>query len=153
MGKFFRTIFILLLLVIIVIVGYFTYQGYDLYQKALNEISVQDKVKQIKSEKPNYTEILELPQDYKNAVIAVEDRRFYTHSGIDLISIGRAVFRNLQEMELVEGGSTITQQLAKNIYFTQEKSFIRKIAEVFMAYEIEKTCTKDEIFELYINTS
>ena len=104
-------------------------------------------------EKDNYKTIDELPKDYINAVIAVEDRRFYSHNGIDLISITRAILKDIKEMELVEGGSTITQQLAKNIYFTQRKELTRKIAEMFMAVEIENNCTKDEIFELYVNTS
>ena len=153
MKKFFKNIFFLILIVIIAVGGYFTYQGYELYKKALNEISVEDKVKEIKEEKDNYTTIEELSQDYINAVIAVEDRRFYSHNGIDIISIGRAIFRDIKEMKLVEGGSTITQQLAKNIYFTQEKVLTRKIAELFMAIQIEENCTKEEIFELYVNTS
>lgn len=153
MKKFLKKIFFLILIIVITVGGYFTYKGYDLYKQALNEISVEDKVKEIKSEKTNYTEIEDMPKDYINAVLAVEDRRFYSHNGIDLISIGRAVLRDIQEMKLVEGGSTITQQLAKNIYFTQRKEVTRKIAEIFMAFEIEEHCSKDEIFELYVNTS
>ena len=90
---------------------------------------------------------------YINAVISVEDRRFFSHPGIDIIAIGRAVINDIKAMSFVEGGSTITQQLAKNIYFTQEKKITRKIAEVFMAFEIEKNYDKDEILELYLNTS
>ena len=153
MKKFLKRLFLLVLMIIIAVGGYFTYQGYDLYKTALDEISVEEKVKQIQEEKDNYKTIDELPKDYINAVIAVEDRRFYSHNGIDLISITRAILKDIKEMELVEGGSTITQQLAKNIYFTQRKELTRKIAEMFMAVEIEKTCTKDEIFELYVNTS
>ncbi len=153
MKKFLRNTFLLILMLIVFVGSYFTYEGYNLYKQAINEISVEDKVKQIKEEKENYTNIEDLPQHYINAVIAVEDRRFYSHNGIDLISIARAVLRDIQEMKLVEGGSTITQQLAKNIYFTQRKELTRKVAEIFMAFEIEKSCTKDEIFELYVNTS
>lgn len=153
MKKFFKRLFLLVLMIIIAVGGYFTYQGYDLYKTALEEISVEEKVKQIQEEKDNYKTIDELPKDYINAVIAVEDRRFYSHNGIDLISITRAILKDIKEMELVEGGSTITQQLAKNIYFTQRKELTRKIAEMFMAVEIENNCTKDEIFELYVNTS
>ena len=90
---------------------------------------------------------------YIQAVISVEDRRFYDHPGIDIIAIGRATINDIKAMSFVEGGSTITQQLAKNIYFTQEKKITRKIAEVFMAFEIEKAYEKDEILELYLNTS
>lgn len=153
MKKFLRRIIFLLIISICIVGGYFTYQGYTIYREALQEISVEDKVREIKEEKENYTYIENLPQDYINAVIAVEDRRFYTHNGIDLISITRAVLTDIKEMKLVEGGSTITQQLAKNIYFTQKKEITRKVAEIFMAFEIEKVCTKDEIFELYVNTS
>lgn len=90
---------------------------------------------------------------YINAVISVEDHRFYKHNGIDIIAIGRAVVNDIKAMDFVEGGSTITQQLCKNIYFTQEKKITRKIAEVFMAFKIESNYEKKEILELYINTS
>ena len=93
-----------------------------------------------------------LPSTYLDAVVAVEDHRFYIHGGIDLIAIGRAAWNNLWAGELAEGGSTITQQLAKTLYFTQEKRFTRKAAEVFMARALEKTFTKDEILELYVNS-
>ena len=82
-----------------------------------------------------------------------EDHRFYKHNGIDIIAIGRATINDIKAMSFVEGGSTITQQLSKNIYFTQEKKITRKIAEVFMSFEIEKNYNKDEILELYLNTS
>jgi len=123
-----------------------------MYKEAIDKISIEDKVKEIQS-KENYTKISELPQMYINAVISVEDHRFYKHPGIDIIAIGRAVVNDIKAMSLVEGGSTITQQLAKNIYFTQEKKFERKIAEVFMAFDIEKRYNKNEILELYLNTS
>lgn len=126
--------------------------GYNMYKEAIDKISIEDKVKEIQS-KENYTKVSELPQMYINAVISVEDHRFYKHPGIDIIAIGRAVVNDIKAMSLVEGGSTITQQLAKNIYFTQEKKFERKIAEVFMAFEIEKRYNKNEILELYLNTS
>ena len=130
----------------------FVGNGYDMYKQAIEQISVEDKIAEIK-DKENYTNFSELPQMYKNAVIAVEDHRFYKHNGIDIIAIGRSAFNDIKAMSFVEGGSTITQQLAKNIYFTQEKKIERKIAEVFMAFEIEKNCDKDEILELYLNTS
>ncbi|MCI9017239.1 MAG: transglycosylase domain-containing protein [Clostridia bacterium] len=133
------------------IVVAFIGNGYKMYKEAIEEISIEDKIKQIKS-KENYTEISELPQTYIDAVLSVEDHRFYKHNGIDIIAIGRAIVNDIRKMEFIEGGSTITQQLAKNIYFTQEKKVKRKIAEVFMAFKIEKNYKKDEILELYINT-
>ena len=84
--------------------------------------------------------------------MAVEDHRFEQHCGVDIIAIARAAWNNIKSWSLREGGSTITQQLAKNLYFTQERSFIRKAAEVFMAFRLEQTYSKDEILELYVNS-
>lgn len=151
--KIFKRVLAVIIVAIMSVAVFYTYQGYNMYREALQECSVEDKVKEIQKKTDNYVEIKDLPQDYLNAVIAVEDRRFYKHSGIDVISITRAVLKDIKEMALVEGGSTITQQLAKNVYFTQKKELTRKVAEVFMAFEIEKYCSKDEILELYVNTS
>ena len=126
-------------------------RGYQMYQAALTQQSLESKVEEIQSDS-SYTELSELPQMYLNAVVAVEDHRFEQHFGIDLIAIGRAAWNNLTSWSLREGGSTITQQLAKNLYFTQEKSFIRKIAEMFMAFRLENAYTKDKILELYVNS-
>ena len=150
--KVLKKIIFIVVLVSISIGLLFVGSGYDMYKKAIEETSIEDKIAEIKS-KENYTKISELPQMYKNAVISVEDHRFYKHNGIDIIAIGRAAFNDIKAMSFVEGGSTITQQIAKNIYFTQEKKIERKIAEVFMAFKIEKNCDKDEILELYLNTS
>ena len=131
--------------------GSLVYQGYELYRNALEGESLSAKVREIQ-EDPDYTPLAELPQTYRNAVVAVEDHRFESHFGIDVISLGRAAWNNIRSMSLAEGGSTITQQLAKNLYFSQEKSFLRKIAEAFMALRIEMRYDKDEILELYVNT-
>ena len=88
----------------------------------------------------------------KEPVISVEDHRFYSHPGVDLLAIGRAAFNDLRTLSFAEGGSTITQQLAKNEYFTQEKTLTRKIAEVFMALKIERELDKDTILSLYVNS-
>jgi len=152
MMKILKRIIFIVVLISMSIALLFVGNGYDMYKKSIEETSVEDKIAEIK-DKENYTNFSELPQMYKNAVIAVEDHRFYKHNGIDIIAIGRSAFNDIKAMSFVEGGSTITQQLAKNIYFTQEKKIERKIAEVFMAFEIEKNCDKDEILELYLNTS
>ena len=149
--KTFLKVMLLLMLIGISIGLLLIGKGYDMYKEAIQETPLEDKVEEIKS-KANYTKISELPQMYLDAVISVEDHRFYKHSGIDVIAIGRAIINDIKAMDFVEGGSTITQQIAKNEYFTQEKKITRKIAEVFMAYEIEKNYLKDEILELYINT-
>lgn len=143
---------VLLLIMTVCLLAGFTvlHKGYELYREALDKTELSEKVEEIR-EKDGYTEYEALPDVYVNAVIAVEDRRFYQHGGIDFIAIARAVMSDIRAGKMVEGGSTITQQLAKNMYFGQRRDIYRKAAEVFMAADIEKNYTKDEIFELYVN--
>jgi len=150
--KVIKKIIIFIILVVLFAGAILTYQGYTIYKEALDKISVKDKIDELRAEE-NYTKFEDLPQFYKNAVIAVEDRRFYEHGALDYIGIARAIWTNVKSFELKEGGSGITQQVAKNVYFTQEKTALRKIAEVFMAFEIERNCDKDTILEIYVNTS
>ena len=93
----------------------------------------------------------QVPKNLQDAFVAVEDNRFYDHMGIDPRGIIRAVYANLRGREVTEGGSTITQQLAKNAYLTQERTLKRKIQEVFLAIQLEHQYTKQEILELYLN--
>ena len=125
--------------------------GYLMYRDALKEQNLEDKVAEVQAD-PSYTPLADLPEIYLDAVVAVEDHRFEQHCGVDIIAIARAAWNNIKSWSLREGGSTITQQLAKNLYFTQERSFIRKAAEVFMAFRLEQTYSKDEILELYVNS-
>lgn len=125
--------------------------GYELYKEAVAAVPTAEKVEQIQGQE-HYTTFDELPQRYIDAVIAAEDRRFFRHHGFDILATSRAAWHNIEAMGLVEGGSTITQQLAKNMYFTQEKKFSRKVAEIFVAKEIEELCDKETIFELYVNS-
>ncbi|MDD2376783.1 MAG: transglycosylase domain-containing protein [Clostridia bacterium] len=145
-----KKIIILIIIIVILIVGKIFIDGYNMYEQAINKTSLSDKTKQIRSSN-DYVKIGEMTEDYKNAVIAIEDHRFIEHGGIDYISTFRAVIKNLKVGELAEGGSTITQQLAKNMYFTQEKKFERKVAELFIAFKLEKEYSKDDILEMYIN--
>lgn len=123
-----------------------------MYKEAVEKTALNEKIEEIQNRK-NYTKLSEVPKIYLEAVIAVEDHRFYKHPGIDVIAICRAAINDIKAGSFIEGGSTITQQLAKNIYFTQEKKIERKIAEVFVAFDIEKNYKKDEILEFYINTT
>lgn len=129
----------------------FGVQGYNMYRDAVNEESISDRVDEIQNGE-NYVTFDQLPSIYVDAVISVEDHRFWEHGGIDLIAILRAAVNDIKAMDYVEGGSTITQQIAKNMLFTQEKEFQRKFAEVFAAFEIESLYDKEEIFEIYVNT-
>ncbi|MEH3145131.1 MAG: PBP1A family penicillin-binding protein [Methylobacterium frigidaeris] len=95
--------------------------------------------------------IRELPPALPRAFVAIEDRRFYSHFGIDPIGIARAIGQNLTRRGVAQGGSTLTQQLAKNLFLTQERTASRKIQEAILALWLEHKYTKDEILELYLN--
>lgn len=152
MKKKIKIILLVVLVIIIGIVGYTWIKGYDMYKEAIAEEPIQDKFSEIQSEE-NFTTIDEVPDIFVQAVVAVEDKRFYEHNGVDLLSIGRAIVTNIRTLDLTEGGSTITQQIAKNLYFTQAKHFSRKVAEIYVALDIEDLYSKDEILEIYINTN
>ena len=151
--KWFWKVMITLLCLLLVIGGIVLFSGYQIYQKALDTISLTDKVDKIQKDE-DYVKLSDLPLDYKNAVVSVEDRRFYKHGAIDIIAIGRAIVTNIQNWKLLEGGSTITQQVGENLYFiaSDENPILCKIAEIFMAYDLEKQYDKDTILELYMNT-
>lgn len=136
---------------LLVLTGVIMGLGYKMFSDALEKKSLSDTVSEIR-ESENFTPMSELPQTYLDAIIAAEDHRFLKHGGVDPISLARAAWHNILAHDIVEGGSTITQQLAKNMFFTQEKSFIRKTAEMFMAVKIEAEYSKDEILELYVNS-
>ncbi len=95
--------------------------------------------------------LTDLPSYLPQAVLAVEDRRFYSHFGIDPFGVARAIWINLRTGKLVQGGSTITQQLAKNLFLTPERTLKRKIQEVLLALWLERTYAKDQILALYLN--
>ncbi|MGD8521506.1 MAG: PBP1A family penicillin-binding protein [Desulfobacterales bacterium] len=95
--------------------------------------------------------LAEMPQMLLNAFIAAEDARFYKHKGIDVYSIVRAFFKNIEAGTIVQGGSTITQQVTKSFFLTPERSYTRKLKEAILAYRIDKTFNKNEILYLYLN--
>lgn len=149
--RIFVSLFTILLCLLFVVCAFYGVRGYRMYDKEVKEKSISERVEEIHSME-GFTSYSELPQFYIDATISVEDHRFKSHFGIDLIAIGRAVWTDIRAMSFVQGGSTITQQFAKNLLFTQEKKLERKAAEVFAALEIESQYTKEEIFELYANT-
>ncbi|MCC3355730.1 transglycosylase domain-containing protein [Bacillus sp. REN16] len=103
------------------------------------------------SEKRTTLSADEIPQIVKDLFITIEDQHFYEHIGFDISGIGRAALINLQNDSIDQGGSTITQQLARNLYLTTEKSYNRKLSELLYSYQLERTLTKEEILTLYIN--
>lgn len=146
---------IILIVMIIFTVGVIKFSpvviaGYNMYKEATNHVSISAKADEIKN-KENYIKLDEISDLYKDKLLKSEDKRFYYHFGMDPIATMRAAANNLLEGRYAQGGSTITQQLAKNMYFSFEKKFERKVAELFVAFQLENDFTKDEILELYCN--
>lgn len=150
--KILKKFLLFILITILIILALIGLQGYNLYNSAISQVSLSDKVNEIRNNE-NFVKYSDLPDDLVNATIAVEDHRFRDHGAIDIVSIGRAIFSNIKAQNLVEGGSTITQQVAKNLYFMENTDDIsRKVAELIMSYHLEKNYSKEDIFELYVNT-
>lgn len=149
--KLILSLFSILLVILLLVGTWFGIKGYQMYRDAVEEVPISEKVASIRSA-PGFTEYENLPTLYVEAVISVEDKRFWSHHGVDYLAIARAAWNDVRSLSFVEGGSTITQQLMKNQYFTQDKNFERKFAEIFAAWDMEREYTKEEIFELYVNT-
>jgi penicillin-binding protein 1A len=98
-----------------------------------------------------FVPLASVPKSLQDAVIATEDKRFYSHFGIDPVGIARALYQNYRLGRIAEGGSTITQQLAKVLFLTPDKSLERKLKEAFLAFEIERRYSKERILEMYLN--
>ena len=137
------------IIIISVAVGIY---GYQYYAETMKKESIESKIQEIRQDY-TYVKKEDLPQDYLNAIVAVEDRRFFSHGAIDPIGIARAILINIKNKSFQEGGSTITQQVAKNLYYIRETNVVKlKVAEMFTAIEIEKKYSKEEILEIYANT-
>jgi len=156
----------IIIITVIVIIAFVAGAGFALFRD-IPSIKDFDKVKtphgtkvyaedgtligEFKIQKGIYIPIKQIPKHLIDAVIAVEDSRFWKHKGIDYIGIGRALITDVLHMQLKEGGSTITQQLAKIMFLTPEKTISRKIKEAYLAMKIEKELSKEKILELYLN--
>ena len=140
-----------LLCFLICISTFFGIKGYMMYKEAISQTPIEETVNTIRNEE-HFTKYSELPDFYINAVISVEDHRFMNHPGFDLIAICRAALADIKSLSFKEGGSTITQQLVKNLFYTQDKTLERKAAEIFAVLDMEGKYSKEEIFELYVNT-
>lgn len=158
----FKLILILLLIFILFFGGFAIYYCYDL--PSLNELENQNSKQIIRINYNNQNLIInhseiyqsevsfyELPPHLVNAVVAIEDRKFFNHFGVDIFAIIRAYFINKRAGKIVQGGSTITQQLAKLLFLKPEKTLRRKIQEAILALELEKKFTKEQILTFYLN--
>src|SRR6202171_6184851 len=115
---------------------------YDENDEQITEFHVERRI---------FVPLAQMPAALKQAVIATEDARFYSHFGVDPMGIARAVYQNFRRGRIVEGGSTITQQLAKILFLTPDKSLERKLKEAVLAVELERRYSKDRILEMYLN--
>lgn len=140
----------LFLIIVVIVAGVQIKGGYDKYQQALADRPLNEVLEELQN-KDNYTQYEDVPEIYYKALVAVEDRRFYKHNGFDIIGTTRAIYNDIKANELLEGGSTISQQLAKNLYFPQDNTLRRKIAEIFMAMKIERENEKEDVLEFYVN--
>ena len=150
MKKLLFKMIIILLVIITGFCGYYGYLGYQIYQDKIQEQSLSERVNQLKS-KEDYVTLDQISPIYKEAVLESEDRRFYQHGPVDYYGLARAMFINITTFSFKEGGSTITQQLAKNLCLSFKKNLSRKFAEVFIAKDLEDHYSKDEILEMYLN--
>jgi penicillin-binding protein 1A len=115
---------------------------YDDNDEAITELHVERRI---------LVPLSQIPQSLRDAILATEDRRFYSHWGIDPIGVARAIVQNYRRGRIVEGGSTITQQLTKVLFLTPDKSLERKLKEAVLALELERRYSKDRILEMYLN--
>lgn len=157
-------LFTILIAFILVVVIWITY---DIYRKDLPSLvqlhniepnlisklysSEEELIQEFYSERRIYVPLKRIPRLFIDALLAVEDRKFYDHWGVNSLAILRAFWANLTNFRIVQGASTITQQLSKTLFLTPEKTIPRKIKEALTAIKIERTYSKDEILEMYIN--
>ena len=155
MRKFLKGILSIILgIIILTIIVVLAYLGI-IYNEVNTEIKagkIEKTVEGIRS-RNTYIKKEKIDELYLKAVIAAEDRRYYSHGAVDVVGFSRAMYNNIISMKLKEGGSTITQQLSKNIFLDQRAEIDRKIKELFYSIELEKKYSKDDILELYVNTS
>jgi len=155
------TLYVLLLVLSLSIIGIYLWVRQDLPQlpDSLEKINLSLPT-EIYSANGDVVEILgqrhpvpleDIHPYFAKAIIAVEDSRFYSHSGVDPVGLLRALYRNIKEKRVKQGGSTLTQQLSKNMFFSFERKWVRKIKELLVALQMEATFSKDEILEAYCN--
>ena len=151
LGRFIRKIISLILIIVFIIAAVLTAGGWLKYKKATEDFPISEAAEKITSNE-SFTPVDNISLTFVNAMVAVEDRRFHKHNGVDIPGVIRALVTNIKEKSLIEGVSCITQQLAKNMYFINDNTLTRKIAEIFVAVELEKIYSKKEILELYFNS-
>lgn len=153
MNKLLKNIIVFTLAAMIIVsipIGNVVLKGYFKFKYVVENIGIEEKICEIQNNQ-NYIKFEDIDSDFINAIVSIEDHRFYEHDGVDYIGIARATISNIKEGKIVQGGSTITQQLVKNIFLDGDKNYSRKVAELFLTNKIEKIYSKEEILEIYAN--
>lgn len=150
-----KRIFLHIILILLLISGSFLAvvfrQGYLRYKEEINDLPI-DKAVESYTDKDDYVPFDEISENFVNAVISVEDKRFFERKGYDLIALCRALYHNFLAKDLIEGGSTITEQIAKNLYLGGYIGDLKeKTAGIFMMKALEQKYSKEELFALYAN--
>jgi penicillin-binding protein 1A len=113
---------------------------------------MEETVKSLRSD-TDWVTLQKIPDHTRKALLAIEDHDFYKHGALDYVGIARAAFANLKAGEVQQGGSTLTQQMVKNVFLSSEQTFTRKAEEAILATRVEQKYSKDEILEMYFNTT
>lgn len=150
MGKFKKKILKILLITLSIIMVIALGTGCSAKGESKRLIEMREVVTEIQNSE-DFVKLEDISEDFLDAIVAIEDFRFYDHGAIEIRSLLRAMINNLKAKDLVQGGSTITQQVIKNMYFDNSQTLKRKIAEIFLAFDLERLYEKDEILELYVN--
>lgn len=150
-GKFLLKVFLVLIIILSIICLCIFGSCYLKKEKLYKEESISQKINNLENN-GTYVKLTSVSDNFKDAIVAIEDHRFYNHHGFDIISFSRALIVNLQTKEFSQGGSTITQQLAKRLYLTSDKNIFRKVTELLIAFDLEKFLEKEKILEVYINS-
>ena len=145
-----------MLAILIISLGVFAGFSIKLCREDISPMVIEKRIDEIRQQE-DYVTIDDISETFLNAIVAVEDHRFYNHGAIDLVSIARAFYENIKNGQIVQGGNTITQQLAKNIFLSNEKTLDnektleRKLKEIIISFKLEEEYSKPEILELYVN--
>lgn len=146
---------LILCLIALTTITYFSVKGKITSYTVSEPIIIYDKdeniVDYLSKQKGENADIKEIPSYLQKAFITIEDRRFYSHHGVDIWRLGKAILVNLSKGRIAQGGSTISQQLAKNVFLSNERTFTRKFKELIITLEIERVYSKDKILEKYMN--
>lgn len=150
MKKFLMRLIVLLLIILLGLGGFLGVRGYMSYQEITTQTSLETAVEKVQAS-PTFVPYEELPSNLIRATVSIEDRRFYEHGGIDYIGLARGALSQVIPQLTQSGGSTITQQVAKNLYGMFEQTLDRKVVEMLIAKELESKYTKNQILALYVN--